>query len=160
MRGLELGIDKSRTVDISSSVAQKTKLILIGLWNLVVVTLIELDNILLFALEKWESLIHCPRGFELSIDISSTVSQVPYVHQRQLIYRISLVFWATELDTSLSSSICQPALICWYRARGLSPFRGEKVEMVIELGDLSSSVTYRARFCKRRKKEKKWKLKQ
>ena len=160
MRGLELGIDKSRTVDISSSVAQKTKLILIGLWNLVVVTLIELDNILLFALEKWESLIHCPRGFELSIDISSTVSQVPYVHQRQLIYRISLVFWATELDTSLSSSICQPALICRYRARGLSPFRGEKVEMVIELGDLSSSVTYRARFCKRRKKEKKWKLKQ
>ena len=160
MRGLELGIDKSRTVDISSSVAQKTKLILIGLWNLVVVTLIELDNILLFALEKWESLIHCPRGFELSIDISSTVSQVPYVHQRQLIYRISLVFWATELDTSLSSSICQPASICRYRARGLSPFRGEKVEMVIELGDLSSSVTYRARFCKRRKKEKKWKLKQ
>ena len=160
MRGLELGIDKSRTVDISSSVAQKTKLILIGLWNLVVVTHIELDNILLFALEKWESLIHCPRGFELSIDISSTVSQVPYVHQRQLIYRISLVFWATELDTSLSSSICQPASICRYRARGLSPFRGEKVEMVIELGDLSSSVTYRARFCKRRKKEKKWKLKQ
>ena len=105
-----------------------------------VVTLIELDNILLFALEKWESLIHCPRGFELSIDISSTVSQVPYVHQRQLIYRISLVFWATELDTSLSSSICQPASICRYRARGLSPFRGEKVEMVIELGDLSSPV--------------------
>ena len=140
MRGLELGIDKSRTVDILSSVAQKTKLILIGLWNLVVVTLIELDNILLFALEKWESLIHCPRGFELSIDISSTVSQVPYVHQRQLIYRISLVFWATELDTSLSSSICQPASICRYRARGLSPFRGEKWKW------LSSSVTYRARW--------------
>ena len=30
---------------------------------------------------------------------------------------------------------------------------------LIELGDLSSSVTYRARFFKRRKKEKKWKLK-
>ena len=73
---------------------------------------------------------------------------------------INLVFWATELDTSLSSSICQPASICRYRARGLSLFRGDKVKMVIELDDLSSSVTYRARFFKRRKKEKKWKLKQ
>lgn len=52
-----------------------------------VVTLIELDNILLFPLEKWESLIHCPRGFELSIDISSTVSRGRFVHQRQLIYQ-------------------------------------------------------------------------
>ena len=67
---------------------------------------------------------------------------------------IRLVIWATELDTSLSSSICQPASICRYRARGLSLFRGDKVKMVIELGDLSSSVTYRARFFKRRKKGK------
>ena len=58
---------------------------------------------------------------------------------------ISLVIWATELDTSLSSSICQPASICRYRARGLSLFRGDKVKMVIELDDLSSSMTYRAR---------------
>ena len=54
--------------------------------------------------------------------------------------RISLVFWATELDTSLSSSICQLASICRYRARGLSLFWGDKVKMVIELNDLSSSV--------------------
>ena len=52
---------------------------------------------------------------------------------------ISLVIWATELDTSLSSSICQPASICRYRARGLSLFRGDKVKMhrarwLIELG--------------------------
>ena len=61
-------------------------------------------------------------------------------------FRISLVFWATELDTSLSSSICQPASVCRYRARGLSLFRGDKVKMVIELDDLSSSMTYRARW--------------
>ena len=60
-------------------------------------------------------------------------------------FRISLVFWATELDTGLSSSICQPASICRYRAQGLSLFRGDKVKMVIELDDLSSSMTYRAR---------------
>ena len=59
---------------------------------------------------------------------------------------ISLVIWATELDTSLSSSICQPASICRYRARGLSLFRGDKVKTVIELDYLSSSVTYRARW--------------
>ena len=59
---------------------------------------------------------------------------------------ISLVFWATELDTSLSSSICQPSSICRYRVRGLSLFRGEKVKMVIKLDDLSSSITYRARW--------------
>ena len=41
---------------------------------------------------------------------------------------ISLVFWATELDTSLSSSVCQPASICRYRAWGLSLFRGDKVK--------------------------------
>ena len=80
--------------------------------------------------------------------------------------RISLVFWATELDMSLSSSICQPSSICQYRARGLSLFRGDKVKTVIELDDLSSSVTYRARwltelgFSREEKKEKKWKLKQ
>ena len=66
---------------------------------------------------------------------------------------------ATELDTASSSSICQPASICRYRARGLSLFRGDKVKMVIELDDLSSSVTYRARFFKRRKKEKKLEIK-
>ena len=50
--------------------------------------------------------------------------------------------------------------------RGLSPFRGDKVKMVIELDDLSSSMTYRARgpielgFSREEKKEKKWKLKQ
>ena len=37
---------------------------------------------------------------------------------------ISLVFWATELDTSLSSSICQPASVYRYRARVLALFRG------------------------------------
>ena len=57
---------------------------------------------------------------------------------------ISLVFWATELDTTLSSSICQPALICRYRARGLSLFRGDK--MVIELDNLSSSVKLKQRI--------------
>ena len=36
---------------------------------------------------------------------------------------ISLVFWATELDTNLSSSICQLASICRYRARA-SHFSG------------------------------------
>ena len=56
---------------------------------------------------------------------------------------ISLGLWATELDTSLSSSIGQPSSICRYRARGLSLFRGDKVKTVIELDDLSSSVTYR-----------------
>ena len=66
-----------------------------------------------------------------------------------LITGISLVFWATELDTSLSSSICQPASICRYRARGLSLFRGDKVKMVIELGDLSSLV-----FQEKKKREK------
>ena len=50
------------------------------------------------------------------------------------------------LDTSLSSSICQPSSVCRYRARGLSLFRGDKVKIVIELVDLSSSVTYRARW--------------
>ena len=64
-------------------------------------------------------------------------------------FGISLVFWATELDTSLSSSICQPASICRYRARGLSLFRGDKVKMVIELGDLSSLV-----FQEKKKREK------
>ena len=63
-----------------------------------------------------------------------------------MVFWISLVFWATELDTSLSSSICQPSSICGYRARGLSLFRGDKVKMVIELDDLSSSMTYRARW--------------
>ena len=72
---------------------------------------------------------------------------------------ISLVSWATEFDTSLSSSICQLASICRYRARGFSLFRGDKVKMVIELDDLSSSVTYRARFFQRRKKEKKMEVK-
>ena len=43
--------------------------------------------------------------------------------------------------------------------RGLSPFRGDKVKMVIELDDLSSSVTYRARFFKRRKKREKMEIK-
>ena len=38
-------------------------------------TLIELDKILLVPPEKWESLIHCPRRFELGIDISRTVFQ-------------------------------------------------------------------------------------
>ena len=43
--------------------------------------------------------------------------------------------------------------------RGLSPFRGDKVKMVIELDDLSSSVTYRARwlssvFQEKKKREK------
>ena len=38
-------------------------------------TLIELDKILLVPPEKWDSLIHRPRRFELSIDISRTVSQ-------------------------------------------------------------------------------------
>ena len=66
-----------------------------------------------------------------------------------LITGISLVFWATELDTSLSSSICQPASICRYRARGLSLFRGDKVKMVIELDDLSSLV-----FQEKKKREK------
>ena len=60
--------------------------------------------------------------------------------------RISSVFWATELYTSLSSSICQPASICRYRGRGLSLFRGDKVKMVIEVDDLPSSMTYRARW--------------
>ena len=73
--------------------------------------------------------------------------------------RISLVFWATELDMSLSCSICQPSSVYRYRARGLSLFRGDKVKIVIELDDLSSSVTYRARFFKRRKKEKKLEIK-
>ena len=62
---------------------------------------------------------------------------------------ISLVFWATELDTSLSSSISQPSSICRYRARGLSLFRGDKVKTVIELDDLSSSV-----FQEKKKREK------
>ena len=35
-------------------------------------TLIELDKILLVPPEKWESLIHRPRRFEHSIDISRT----------------------------------------------------------------------------------------
>ena len=127
--------------------------------------------------------------------------------------RISLGFWATELDTSLSSSICQPASICRYRARSLSLFRGDKVKTdqfsylgnraryefielgmstvldlsmpssrpltfpggqskngyrarwLIELDDLSSSVTYRARWLielgfSREEKREKWKLKQ
>ena len=43
--------------------------------------------------------------------------------------------------------------------RGLSPFRGDKVKMVIELDDLSSSGTYRARFFKRRKKREKMEIK-
>ena len=68
---------------------------------------------------------------------------------------ISLVFWETELDTSLSSSICQPSSVCRYRARGLSLFRGNKVKMVIELDDLSSSV-----FQEKKKKREIWKLKQ
>ena len=34
-----------------------------------VVTLIELDNMLLVPPEKWESFIHHPRGIELGIDI-------------------------------------------------------------------------------------------
>ena len=38
-------------------------------------------------------------------------------------------------------------------------YRGNKVKMVIELDDLSSSVIYRARFSKRRKKEKKMEIK-
>ena len=80
-------------------------------------------------------------------------------------YRISLVFWATELYTSLSSSICQPASICRYRARGLSLFRGDKVKMVIEVDDLPSSMTYRARwpielgFSREEKKREKMEIK-
>ena len=62
---------------------------------------------------------------------------------------ISLVFWETELDTSLSSSICQPSSVCRNRARGLSLFRENKVKIVIELDDLSSSV-----FQEKKKREK------
>ena len=72
-------------------------------------------------------------------DFPTIESDLPR-NRTRLSFRISLIIWATELDTSLSSSICQPASICRYRARGLSLFRGDKVKMVIELDDLSSSV--------------------
>ena len=85
----------------------------------------------------------------IKLDMSTGVDEQIDLRKPSLIYRISLVFWATELDTSLSSSICQAASICRYRARGLSPLRGDKVKMVIELGDLSSSV-----FQEKKKKRK------
>ena len=50
-------------------------------------TLIELDKILLVPPEKWESLIHRPRRFELGIDISRTVSRGRFVHRGRLTYR-------------------------------------------------------------------------
>ena len=78
--------------------------------------------------------------------MAASISPFPHRRYKILMFWISLVFWATELDTSLSSSICQPASIFRYRARGLSLFRGDKVKMVIELDDLSSSMTYRARW--------------
>ena len=53
-----------------------------------IVRLIELDNILLVPPEKWESLLHRPRQFELGIDISRTVSRGRLVHRGRLIYRL------------------------------------------------------------------------
>ena len=95
----------------------------------------------------------------IKLDMSTRVDEQIDLRKPSLIYQISLVFWATELDTSLSSSIRQAASICRYRARGLSPLREDKVKMVIELDDLSRSGTYRARFFKRRKKRGKMGIK-
>ena len=54
---------------------------------LVVVTLVELDNILLVPPEKWELFIHRPRRVELGIDISSTVCRGRFVHRGRSRYR-------------------------------------------------------------------------
>ena len=88
-------------------------------------------------------------GF-IEVDISTGLDELIDLGKPSSIW-INLVFWATELDTSLSSSVCQPASICRYRARDLSLFRGDKVKMVMELDHLSSSVF---------QETKKWKLKQ
>ena len=145
---------------VSSSVAQKTKLILIGLWNLVVVMLIELDNILLFALEKWESsriwaqYRHIEYGFSSSICSSTPVDildQFSFLGNRAW-YKFIELDMSTGLDLSIPSS--RPLTF-----PGGQSENGYRARWLIELDDLSSSGTYRARFFKRRKKREKMEIK-
>ena len=66
--------------------------------------------------------------------------------------RISLVFWATELDTSLSSSICQPASINKSNSGNRARYGFIEVDIStgldeqINLGKPSSICRYRARI--------------
>ena len=79
--------------------------------------------------------------------------------------RISLVFWATELDMSTVLNFSIPSSRPFTFPGGQSK-NGYRAQWLIELDDLSSSVTYWARwltelgFSREEKKEKKWKLKQ
>ena len=65
---------------------------------------------------------------------------------------ISLVFWATELDTSLSSSICQPASINKWSSGNRARYGFIEVDIstgldeLIDLGKQSSICRYRARI--------------
>ena len=66
--------------------------------------------------------------------------------------RISLVFWATELDTTLSSSICQPASMNKSTSGNRTPYGFTELDMstgldeLIDLGKPSSICRYRARI--------------
>ena len=65
---------------------------------------------------------------------------------------ISLVFWATELDTTLSSSICQPASINKSTSGNRARYGFIEVDIstgldeLIDLGKPSSICRYRARI--------------
>ena len=67
-------------------------------------------------------------------------------------FRISLVFWATELDTTLSSSICQPASINKSSSGNRARYGFIEVDIstgldeLIDLGKPSSICRYRARI--------------
>ena len=148
MRGLELGIDKSRPVDISSSInLYRARLPRKLNWSDISTGVdehMELEKPYSICL-YWAQILedsHFSRAKSRMLSSSISITTTRFHNP----IRISLVFWATELDTSLLSSICQPSLICRYRAQGLSLLPGDKVKMVIELDDLSSSVTYRARW--------------
>ena len=68
-------------------------------------------------------------------------------------YELIELDMSTGLDLSIPSS--RPLTF-----PGGQSENGYRARWLIELDDLSSSVTYRARFFKKRKKEKKWKLRQ
>ena len=131
---------------VSSSVAQKTKLIRYinwrwwpyGTWE----TVLDMSILSSNPQGQWIKGSHFSRAKSRMLSSSISVTTTRFHNP----IRISLVFWATELDSSLSSSICQPSSICRYRAQGHSLFRGDKVKLVIELDKSSSSMTYRTRW--------------
>ena len=140
----------------------------------------HLKRIKLFHNNHMKQLVK-PSDEETSAESAETTERyliVPYVHRSQYVcnpgvddtlkertlsfvlsderlniykYRISLVFWATELDTTLSNSICQPASINKSTSGNRARYGFIEVDIstgldeLIDLGKPSSICRYRAR---------------